>query len=205
MDENREGQIRTLRRADAEVRSAVPGQARERKRGEAGEPYRSAAGPSEAGVEPLIERIGTLESKLEVELAALRDTIEIHGLHLFSKAIEALSSLEADWMRARSEVDSLKERLQEATSGSGELQRQLERIAELRRAREAELHRELETSRRELEAAQRELVCAREAQQVANEQREAAERECHQLLQRISWRVTSPLRYVRSLFPKAQG
>jgi hypothetical protein len=205
MGENRDGEIRALRRAEAGVRSAAPDRAWDRKPVEPAEASRSAEASPDPSLEPLFDRIGSLESRLDVELASLRDTVEIHGLHLFSKAIEAMSSLEADWIRARAEVDSLKARLHEATLSAGELQGQVERIAEVRRVREAELLRNLEASRRELESSRRQLASATAAQQAAQEQREAAERECRALQQRISWRVMAPLRYVRSLFPKAQG
>jgi hypothetical protein len=143
----------------------------------------------------VIERIDSLELRLGGEMAKLRETVEIHSLQLVGKAIEAFSSLEADWVQAQSEASSLRERLSEATMGIGELQQQLDRIADLRRKAE----KEAEVLRDDL---QRELARALDAQRIANEQRDAAIHECLQMRRRLSWRITAPLRYVRSLFAK---
>jgi hypothetical protein len=143
----------------------------------------------------VIERIDSLELRLGGEMAKLRETVEIHSLQLVGKAIEAFSSLEADWVQAQSEASSLRERLSEATTGIGELQQQLDRIADLRRKAE----KEAEVLRDDL---QRELARALDAQRIANEQRDAAIHECLQMRRRLSWRITAPLRYVRSLFAK---
>lgn len=166
---------------------------------------------SQPGI-PMGEQIDSLDLRLEGEVARLRETIEAYSLNLFSKAIEAMSSLEQDWVRARAEADSLREKLREARLDVGELQQQLDRITDLRRRTEAEstalreeLQRELTQVKQELAQAGRELAQARKDQQAAVEARDAANRECLQMQQRISWRLTKPLRYVRRLIPKSHA
>jgi chromosome segregation ATPase len=204
MEEHNGDEVDGVRRREAGPRGVaaleVPGGP---SRVDSAGPVRLPETSLERNLRSVIERIDSLDLRLGGEVARCRETVEIRGLHLFGKAIDALSNLEADWVRAHAEADSLRMRLREATSAVGELQQQLDRIADLRRKAEAEAARHRDELQRELAQARQQLARALDAQRVANEQREAAERECLQLQRRISWRVMAPLRFVRSLFPKS--
>jgi hypothetical protein len=190
-------EVEGVRRIQAAARGTAAGEAADGRIRvvDPGAPVRLPEASSDRDTGPVLERLESLEQRIGGDVARLREAIEIHSLSLFGKAIEAMSSLEADWVRAHAEADSWREKWRQATLGIGELQQQLDRIAELRRRAESE-------SAADRDELLRELARAREAQREACEQRDAALRECLQLQRRLSWRVTAPLRFVRSLLPK---
>jgi chromosome segregation ATPase len=146
-----------------------------------------------------------------IEESTLR--IETQSLQVVKRALEAISALEVDWNRARSESVALEERLRCAAEIRATLEKGLEEsaahLASLERyvqssAQQAEASRHERTRlEEELSSVRLELEETRLALMLAEARWQAADRECRSLTGRLSWKMTAPLRFVRGLFPSS--
>ena len=86
---------------------------------------------------------------------------QVDALRVLAKAVEALSALETDWLRARAEADALRARLRDSDVVSGELQREVERMVAAWRIREAQMTERHDELAAELALVRGELALVR--------------------------------------------
>jgi uncharacterized coiled-coil DUF342 family protein len=119
-------------------------------------------------------------------------------LTLLHKSLDALSRIESHWVVTREQLAAA---IDERDAPMQRHDETLEARDRLLRERN-KLIQELDTSREELDTTDMELESTREELEATKQQLDATIAEINQLMQRLSWKITAPIRWFYKLLRK---